>query len=90
MPGARSTIRSAISSVGSPSGARALGPAQDAQHVVLLERDALRLDHARQEAADHVDRAQQVEHFGGGGLARDGGGTPGNIVSDPLTGQVKG
>ena len=70
MPGACSTIRSAMSSVGSPIGGGTLGAAQDPEDVELLERDALRLDHARQEAADHLGRPQEAEHLGGGGLAR--------------------
>ncbi len=45
--------------VGSPSGAR---PAEDAQHVVLLQRDSLRLDDARERRAHPVRGAEQRDH----------------------------
>jgi hypothetical protein len=65
-PGVCSIIRSATSSVGSPSSA-----AQDAQDVELLRGDAVRLDQRRRLPADQVRRAHQADdRFVGGRLER--------------------
>ena len=57
---------------GDVQGGEALGAgaAQDAKHVVLLQGDAVRLDHARQRGADAVGRAEQRHDRLVGGRAK--------------------
>ena len=68
IPGLCSIMRAAMSRVGSPSGAR---PAEDAQHVVLLQRDSVRLDDAR-ERRPHAVRGAEQRHDGLVGRRREG------------------